>query len=99
MILTVLLVPPPCIRPAVAVSDASRSKGQDDLTLKLADIVKSNAHVGNATTEAERARHNETLNLHLSLYLDKDNRAALRGGKRAAPRTGPCRSLAARLKG
>lgn len=37
---TCLLVPPPVVRPAISVSDGSRSRGQDDLTIKLCDIQK-----------------------------------------------------------
>lgn len=40
MIWTNFVVPPPCIRPAIMESSGSKSKGQDDLTRKLIDIVK-----------------------------------------------------------
>ena len=42
MILHNLLVPPPIMRPTIMVSDGSRIRGQDDLTLKLQDILKQN---------------------------------------------------------
>jgi len=47
MILTVLQVPPPISRPCITASDGSRTKGQDDVTIKLLDIFKANktAHV------------------------------------------------------
>lgn len=38
MINVVLPVPPPAVRPAIAIDSVSR--GEDDLTHKLADIVK-----------------------------------------------------------
>jgi DNA-directed RNA polymerase II subunit RPB1 len=41
-ILSALVVPPPAIRPCTFLSDANRSRGQDDLTIKLSDIVKAN---------------------------------------------------------
>lgn len=40
MVLTVLLVPPPVIRPSIMVSEGSRARGQDDLTTQLLEIVK-----------------------------------------------------------
>ena len=42
-ILTCLLVPPLLIRPCTSVADGSRIRGQDDLTVKLSEIVKVNA--------------------------------------------------------
>lgn len=39
--ITVLPVPPPAVRPSIHVDGASR--GEDDLTYKLADIIKANA--------------------------------------------------------
>jgi DNA-directed RNA polymerase II subunit RPB1 len=40
MIITVLPVPPPPVRPSIQVDGSSR--GEDDLTYKLADVIKSN---------------------------------------------------------
>ena len=40
MVLTVLAVPPPVLRPSVMVTEGSRARGQDDLTIKLVDILK-----------------------------------------------------------
>jgi DNA-directed RNA polymerase II subunit RPB1 len=40
MIMTVLPVPPPPVRPSIQVDGSSR--GEDDLTYKLADIIKAN---------------------------------------------------------
>ena len=96
MILTNLVIPPVLLRPPVAVSDGSRSRGQDDLTLKLQDIVKSNKSLRAAKTELEIRRAEDMLQVHLSLYFDKDTRCRM--GNRG-PRTGPCRSLGVRLKG
>ena len=42
MILTVIQVPPPISRPSIMATDGSRARGQDDITLKLQDIVKAN---------------------------------------------------------
>ena len=40
MMITVLPVPPPAVRPSIQVDGASR--GEDDLTYKLADTIKAN---------------------------------------------------------
>jgi DNA-directed RNA polymerase II subunit RPB1 len=53
MILSTLLVPPPSMRPSIRASTGSSSRGQDDLTHKLQEIVNSrNAYV--AAVEAQK---------------------------------------------
>ena len=99
MVMRHFLVPPTCIRPSVTVSDASRSRGQDDLTLKIQDIVKCNTALGAAQTDADVRKHEELLQLHMALYFDKDNRSQVGNRGRAIHRTGPCRSLGQRLRG
>ncbi|AGO82278.1 RNA polymerase rbp1 [Pandoravirus dulcis] len=42
MIITVLPVPPPIVRPSITETEGSRSRGQDDLTHKLKAIVQAN---------------------------------------------------------
>jgi DNA-directed RNA polymerase beta' subunit len=42
MIITVLPVPPPIMRPSITETEGSRSRGQDDLTHKLKAIVQAN---------------------------------------------------------
>jgi len=42
MVLTVLQIPPPISRPCITASDGSRTKGQDDVTIKLIEIFKAN---------------------------------------------------------
>jgi DNA-directed RNA polymerase II subunit RPB1 len=41
MVLTVLQVPPPISRPSIMATDGSRARGQDDITIKLQDILKA----------------------------------------------------------
>ena len=41
-IMTVLVVPPPIIRPSITETEGSRTRGQDDLTHKLKNIVNAN---------------------------------------------------------
>lgn len=49
MIITVLPVPPPPVRPSIQMDGTS--KGEDDLTHKLSDILKANANVKRCETE------------------------------------------------
>lgn len=42
MVITVLPVPPPIVRPSITETEGSRSRGQDDLTHKLKAIVQAN---------------------------------------------------------
>lgn len=44
MILTVMPVPPPAVRPSIAV-DGGTVRSEDDLTFKLTDILKASASV------------------------------------------------------
>ena len=45
MILQNLLVPPPCSRPAIYSSEGSRSRGQNDLTIRLLEILRRSQEV------------------------------------------------------
>lgn len=54
MIMTVLQIPPPISRPCITVSDGSRTKGQDDVTIKLVEIFKANKVVDAALRDADR---------------------------------------------
>lgn len=48
MVLQNLLVPPPCTRPAIYSSEGSRSRGQNELTLRYMEIMKRNVDICNA---------------------------------------------------
>jgi DNA-directed RNA polymerase II subunit RPB1 len=52
MILTVLQIPPPISRPCITASDGSRTKGQDDVTVKLTEIFKANKAADTALRDA-----------------------------------------------
>lgn len=54
MIITVLPVPPPQVRPSIAV-DGGMSRGEDDLTYKLAEIIKANTNVQKCEQEGHPA--------------------------------------------
>jgi len=53
MIITVLPVPPPPVRPSIQMDGAGR--GEDDLTHKLADILKANQNVRRCESEGQPA--------------------------------------------
>ena len=54
MILTVLPVPPPPVRPSIAV-DGGAMRSEDDLTYKLGDIIKASANVRRCEEEGAPA--------------------------------------------
>ena len=102
-ITTVLLVPPPCIRPAIMVSEGSRAKGQDDLTRKLQDILKYNQQVAEKLKKnkydlehKEVAKAIDDLQYHYAVYLNNE----LSGLKADTQRSGaPIRSITQRIRG
>lgn len=47
MIVQNMVVPPPCTRPAVYSSEGSRSRGQNDLTMHLLEVLKRSHDVAN----------------------------------------------------
>lgn len=54
MILTVMPVPPPPVRPSIAV-DGGAMRSEDDLTYKLGDIIKASANVRRCEQEGAPA--------------------------------------------
>lgn len=48
MVLQNMVVPPPCTRPAVYSSEGSRSRGQNDLTARLGEVLKRSQDVATA---------------------------------------------------
>lgn len=105
MILTALLVPPPVARPAIMASEGSRSRGQDDLTIKLQDVLKRSLECENAM----RGKHWRTIDVGADLleriakvqfevftYMNNN----IRGQKQSTQRSGaPTKSLTDRLRG
>ena len=93
MIITVLAVPPPCVRPSVTVDNAGQ--GHDDLTHMLTNIVRYNGlvgkHHGRMATE-----YLEQLEFHVTAYIDNDvtglPQALQKGGR-------VIKSLTSRLSG
>jgi DNA-directed RNA polymerase II subunit RPB1 len=98
MIITVLPVPPLAVRPAVIMFGTARS--QDDLTFKLADIIKMNNHLrDNELSGAAAHIINEDvkmLQFHCATLVDNE----MPGMPRAQQKSGrPLKSIRARLKG
>ena len=104
MIFTALPVPPPIVRPSVAVKAWSVSRGQEDLTVKLVDIIKENKAVAEQLAKGKQSpRLGDLLQWHVCLYLDKDTRSKQavisskqKGGQRSLKNT---RSVGMRLTG
>ena len=107
LVLTLLVVPPPIIRPSITISEGSRARGQDDLTGKLSDIVKANSNVKNILERESSSIPRLGLSLcaqqavtdlafHVSTFMNND----LRGQRQSMQRSGlPSKSITSRLKG
>jgi len=106
-VLTVVVVPPPVVRPSVVISEGSKARGQDDLTAKYCDIIKANAQVKlvlekeagtiprvGLSLAAQQAVND--LAFHTSTLMNND----LRGQRQSVQRSGlPTKSIMSRLKG
>lgn len=98
MIVTVLPVPPLPVRPAVVMYGSA--KNQDDLTHKLADIIKSNNELQRNEASGAAAHviqeNIKMLQFHVATLVDND----MPGMPRAMQKSGkPLKALKARLKG
>lgn len=99
MITTVLLVPPPQIRPAIMASDSSRSRGQDDLTRKLQDILKCNKQLKTLMESGSydiKKKTLESLQQHYAVYLNNDGKITQADVQRSGNKT---RAITQRLAG
>ncbi|KAK4057043.1 DNA-directed RNA polymerase II core subunit rpo21 [Microbotryomycetes sp. JL221] len=99
MILTCLPVPPPPVRPSIAV-DGGAMRGEDDLTYKLAEIIRTNSSLRKFEEEGAPnhvVQEFETLlQWHIATYMDND----IAGQPQALQKSGrPVKSIRARLKG
>ncbi|KAG1152753.1 hypothetical protein G6F37_000401 [Rhizopus arrhizus] len=98
MMITVLPVPPPQVRPSIQMDGTS--KGEDDLTHKLSDILKANANVKRCESEGAPVHvvneFEQLLQFHIATYMDND----IAGQPQALQKSGrPLKSIRARLKG
>uniref|UniRef100_A0A453CSQ3 DNA-directed RNA polymerase subunit n=1 Tax=Aegilops tauschii subsp. strangulata TaxID=200361 RepID=A0A453CSQ3_AEGTS len=98
MILQVLPIPPPPMRPSVMMDTCSRS--EDDLTHQLAMIIRHNENLRRQETNGASAHiiteFAQLLQFHIATYFDND----LPGQPRTTQRSGrPIKSICSRLKG
>ncbi|EDK37010.1 hypothetical protein PGUG_01108 [Meyerozyma guilliermondii ATCC 6260] len=74
MLITVLPVPPPPVRPSIAFNDTAR--GEDDLTFKLADVIKANINVQRLELDGSPqhviSEFEALLQFHVATYMDND---------------------------
>ncbi|KAF8315634.1 beta and beta-prime subunits of DNA dependent RNA-polymerase [Clavulina sp. PMI_390] len=99
MILTVLPVPPPPVRPSIAV-DGGTMRSEDDLTYKLSEIIKASANVRKCEQEGAPAHiineFEQLLQFHVATYMDND----ISGIPQAMQSSGrPVKAIRSRLKG
>ena len=97
MIMSVLLVPPPHVRPSICMDSSLRS--QDDLTHKLCEIVKTNnllhKQIQSSATSESLTPLCDLLQYHVTTYIDN----GIPGINQATQRTGrPLKALCQRLK-
>ena len=97
-VITVLAVPPPPVRPSVMFSSSARSS--DDLTYKLADIVKINQqlrrHEQQGAAEPILQDYSDLLQYHVATLMDNE----LSGQPQSLQRSGkPIKSIRQRLVG
>lgn len=101
LIITVLPVPPPPVRPSIVVDGGGQGlRGEDDLTYKLGDIIRANSNVRRCEQEGS-PKHVVTefetlLQFHVATYMDNN----IAGQPQALQKSGrPVKSIRARLKG
>jgi DNA-directed RNA polymerase II subunit RPB1 len=99
MIISVLPVPPPPVRPGVAV-DGTSMRGEDDLTYKLGDIIRANASVKRCEQEGSPGHvvkeFKDLLQYHVATYMDNN----IAGQPQALQKAGrPLKTIRSRLKG
>jgi DNA-directed RNA polymerase II subunit RPB1 len=100
MIMTVMPVPPPAVRPSISVDGTSQGmRSEDDLTYKLSDIIRANSNVKRCEQEGS-PQHvvDEFISLlqyHVATYMDND----IAGLPKAQQKSGrPVKAIRARLK-
>ncbi|EEA26360.1 DNA-directed RNA polymerase II core subunit rpo21 [Talaromyces marneffei ATCC 18224] len=101
MILTVLIVPPPVVRPSVVSGKSSSGqRAEDDLTFKLAEIIRANQNLQRCEQEGAPehvVREFEALlQYHVATYMDND----IAGQPKAMTKSNrPVKAIRGRLKG
>ncbi|KAI1378616.1 beta and beta-prime subunits of DNA dependent RNA-polymerase [Hypoxylon crocopeplum] len=101
MILTVLPVPPPPVRPSISMDGTGQGlRNEDDLTYKLGDIIRANSNVRTAMADGSPGHlaedFEQLLQYHVATLMDND----IAGQPQALQKSGrPVKSIRARLKG
>ncbi|OTB04443.1 hypothetical protein M426DRAFT_154458 [Hypoxylon sp. CI-4A] len=101
MILTVIPVPPPAVRPSISMDGTGQGlRNEDDLTYKLGDIIRANGNVRRAISEGSpkhlKDEFEQLLQYHVATMMDND----IAGQPQALQKSGrPVKSIRARLKG
>ncbi|KAL8713425.1 MAG: hypothetical protein Q9220_002624 [cf. Caloplaca sp. 1 TL-2023] len=100
MIITVLPVPPPPVRPSISMDGAGGMRGEDDLTYKLGDIIRANGNVKRCDLDGSPQHliqeFENLLQFHVATYMDNN----IAGLPQALQKSGrPVKSIRARLKG
>ncbi|KAF2493947.1 DNA-directed RNA polymerase II largest subunit [Lophium mytilinum] len=101
MIISVLPVPPPPVRPSISVDGTGQGmRGEDDLTYKLGDIIRANGRVRECIQEASpqhiTEEYENLLQYHVATYMDND----IAGVPQALQKSGrPLKTIRGRLKG
>ncbi|KAF2268234.1 beta and beta-prime subunits of DNA dependent RNA-polymerase [Lojkania enalia] len=101
MVLTVLPVPPPPVRPSISVDGTGQGmRGEDDLTYKLGDIIRANARVQDCIQQGSPQHilneFESLLQYHVATYMDND----ANGVPQAMQKSGrPLKTIRGRLKG
>ena len=101
MIVTVIPVPPPPVRPSISVDGSGQGmQSEDDLTYKLGDIIRANGNVRRCEMDGSPghvvAEFEQLLQFHVATYMDND----IAGQPQALQKSGrPVKSIRARLKG
>lgn len=100
MIMTVMPVPPPAVRPSISVDGTSQGmRSEDDLTYKLSDIIRANSNVKRCEQEGSPQHVVDEfvslLQYHVATYMDND----IAGLPKAQQKSGrPVKAIRARLK-
>ncbi|XP_037082443.1 LOW QUALITY PROTEIN: DNA-directed RNA polymerase II subunit RPB1-like [Pollicipes pollicipes] len=99
MIITVLPVPPLCVRPAVMTFGSA--KNQDDLTHKLADIIKANNELIKSEAAGAAAHvileNHKMLQYHVATLSDNNIPSLPRAMQKSGSR--PLKTIKARIEG
>ncbi|KAI2614853.1 beta and beta-prime subunits of DNA dependent RNA-polymerase [Hypoxylon sp. NC1633] len=101
MIITVLPVPPPPVRPSISMDGTGQGlRNEDDLTYKLGDIIRANGNVRRSMIDSGPGHvaedFEQLLQYHVATLMDND----IAGQPQALQKSGrPVKSIRARLKG